>query len=153
MKLVARTRSVVPLVLSIIGGVFGILSGLCYGVLFDAVNKAADAAGASGLDVNLSLLSVAGYILLFVSIIAVVAGAMARSQRFGSFLLFIMGLISIVCMVMMWIAAKAFPGIMVLVPVILFVTGGIVGMVMPRDEEIHAPADPAGTNNQSYRNF
>lgn len=107
-----KTNSLVPLILGIIGGVFGIIGGSC--TTFCA--GVADAVGVGGY-------LVWGILSLVAAIVGLVGGCVARKTGTGSLLMVIAAIVDIVCMIFLGLVWT------ILVSLILFLIGGIIGLV------------------------
>lgn len=108
-----RTNSIVPLVLGIIGGVFAIIGGACVTICADVATAVSGNA----------MYSVMGYLSLAAAIAGLVGGCMARKNGFGSLLMIIAAIVEIVCTVFLGFVWS------IVVGLVLFTIGGIVGLV------------------------
>ncbi len=106
-----KTRSKAPLVLGIIGGVLGILEGSCIAIC----GKAAEEAGVG------NTWFLAGILALVGAIAGLVGGCCARSQKWGSLVELIGGIIAAVSLVFTF-------DLMVLAAAVLLIVGGAVGL-------------------------
>ena len=107
-----KTNSLAPLILGIIGGVFGILGGSC--TTFCA--GVADAVGVSGY-------LIWGILALVSAVVGLVGGCVARKSGTGSLLMVIAAIVDIVCMIFLGFVWT------ILVSLILFFIGGVIGVV------------------------
>ena len=108
-----KTTSWIPLILGIIGGVIGIVQGCCISICGE-VNSAVG--GSNNLMIG-------GYLLLASSIIGLIGGCIARVKGIGLGMMLLATVASIVGLVLVGF------DILILVSVILFAVGGILGFL------------------------
>lgn len=105
------TRSVAPLVLGIIGGIFGILAGSCVALC-----------GELAADLIKKTYSLGGWIILVAGILGLVGGCCAKKQAWGSLVELLAGVLTVVGMILSsW-------GLLSIAAAVLLIVGGAVGM-------------------------
>ena len=92
-----KTSSVAPLVLSIIGGILGIIAGTCVALCAEAVESVQDAVEVEV--VVTTTMKIAGWLVLVGSVVGLVGGCCAKSQNWGTLVLLIGGIVVLVGLV------------------------------------------------------
>lgn len=125
-----KTSSVAPLVLAIIGMVFGFIGFSCVALcaeLVDEVDNAVNAvAGKKIVDVSLAKLS--GWVLLAGSVVALVGACCSRSQNWGPLVL-LLGTVAVVVAFVLQLVAHFGFNIWTFIAVILFAVASLVALV------------------------
>lgn len=107
-----KTKSVAPLVLGIIGGILGILEGSCLALCGAAVEELGGGA----------TWTIAGWCALLGAIVGLVGGCCAKSQKWGSLVELVGGIVVAVALFLYGI------NLMVIASAALLIIGGAVGM-------------------------
>lgn len=117
-----KTTSKAPLVLGIVGGVLGILSGVCNAFCGSAVSEADQAAGgvAGAAELGQSFL-IGGILALVGAIAGLVGGCCAKSQKWGSLVQLLGGVLCAVSLI--WVL-----DLFALAAAVLCIVGGAVGL-------------------------
>lgn len=127
------TKSIMPMVLGIIGGINGIIYGIVYGLAGAIIDVATGGEGA--------LIYAMGVGILLLSIGGLVCGCLARIRFKGSLMLFIAGaLIAVLVIVFGAVTGLGAGGwIWGLITAVLFIIGGVLGMLaLPKKEDANA---------------
>jgi len=140
-KLFRPTRTVAPLVLAIIGGVIGIISGIVWALAGETI-----ATFTSGF----GIITAMGYLILVVSIAAIVGGSVSKKLSWGPWTLMLSGIFMLIFVIIL--CAKIGTGgvpfaiyLWLFSYVIITLLGGILALCLPKKDGIAPKTKPAAT--------
>lgn len=134
---IAKTRSSFPMVIGIVGGILAIIGGACVAFVGELAAASLTAIQAEFPNFNLGMYTMVGYAILVVGVATLVCGCIAKSNKFGSLLVTILGGVYLVLFIILTVMAGL--AILHLVVSVLFIVGGFMGMTHPVIEEPVTP--------------